>query len=127
MPEQPPQPGSPSGSIWRVRDRASFVALRRHGRRARRDGLAVSWLPPEQGSTPPRIAVAASRRAGGAVVRNRIRRRLRAACAELARAGRLPSGTYLLIGDTELYRMPWPALVELVERTASAARERASR
>jgi ribonuclease P protein component len=43
-----------------------------------------------------RLAFAVPRRVGTAVVRNRVRRRLRAGFAELAAAGAVPSGTYLL-------------------------------
>ena len=43
-----------------------------------------------------RIGIAASRKVGGAVVRNRIRRRLKSIARELA--PRLPSGTDILIG-----------------------------
>jgi len=43
---------------------------------------------------PPRVAFAVGRRVGGAVVRNRLRRRLR----ELARRSALPSGVWLVSG-----------------------------
>jgi ribonuclease P protein component len=43
---------------------------------------------------PPRVAYTVSRRVGGAVVRNRVRRRLRAIVEE--EAARLPSGAYLI-------------------------------
>jgi ribonuclease P protein component len=41
---------------------------------------------------PPRVAFAIGRRVGGAVGRNRLRRRLR----ELARVSALPGGTWLI-------------------------------
>jgi ribonuclease P protein component len=45
---------------------------------------------------PPRVAYAVGRSVGGAVVRNRVRRRLRAVLhAETARSG-LPAGLYLV-------------------------------
>ncbi|MGE3618864.1 MAG: ribonuclease P protein component [Acidimicrobiia bacterium] len=116
-PEVSPGPGA---AVWRVRDRASLAALRRTGARARRGPLAVSWIP-APADVPPRVAFAIPRRSGGAVVRNRIRRRLRAACAALRRDGRLAAGTYLLVGEGELARLPWVELVELVERTTRAA------
>lgn len=77
--------------IWRVRDRASFVALRREGERRRAGPLTVVSLP-DGGAEPPRVAYAIGRSVGGAAVRNRLRRRLRAAVAELAPS----SGTYLV-------------------------------
>ena len=113
-----------SSTLWRVRDRASFLALRRHGRRATRDGLSVTWLPPHDASEPPRVAFAVARRAGSAVTRNRIRRRMRAACVELRQREQLPGGTYLLAAGAPLATMGWPELVELVARTTEAARSR---
>ena len=100
--------------LWRVRDRRTFAALRRHGRRVRRGPLTVTWLPAAGDPTPPRAAFSVGRSVGGAVQRNRVRRRLRGALRELLLAGRLPSGTYLLTGSTELAQLPWPQLLDLV-------------
>lgn len=57
-----------------------------------RGPITVTWLPgdPAEGS---RVAYAVGRRAGGAVVRNRIRRRLRAIIRELR--AELRPGAYL--------------------------------
>jgi len=87
-------------AVWRVRDAASFATLRRQGRRVRRNGLSVTWLPGPDDGTPPRVAYAIGRRCGGAVVRNRLRRRLRAIVAELAPD--LPPGTYLIGTDVSV-------------------------
>ena len=78
----PPAEGSrtPLGLIGRVGDRATFDALRREGRRARRGPMTVVHLP---GAGDVRVAFAIGRRVGPAVVRNRLRRRLRAAMREL--------------------------------------------
>ncbi len=100
--------------LWRVRDRRTFVDLRRRGRRVRRGPLAVTWLPGDADPTPPRVAFSVARSAGSAVHRNRIRRRLRAALGELQAAGRLPAGTYLLTGSADLAELPWPQLLDLV-------------
>ncbi len=75
---------------WRVRDAATFDALRRTGRRARSSSLSVTWLPATDG--PPRVAYAVGRRVGTAVARNRLRRRLRA----IMRAMPLAPGCYLV-------------------------------
>ena len=50
----------------------------------------MSWLAGGEG--PPRVAFAVGRRVGGAVARNRVRRRLRS----LARASTLPAGAWLV-------------------------------
>jgi ribonuclease P protein component len=108
--------------LWRVTDRRTFEELRHRGRRARRGPLAVTWLAPAPGAvSPPRAAFAIGRHAGGAALRNRIRRRLRAALRELLAAGRLPAGTYLLGGGRDLATLPWPELVALVAATIEEA------
>ncbi|HYF45597.1 MAG TPA: ribonuclease P protein component [Acidimicrobiales bacterium] len=75
---------------WRVRDRATFAALRRDGVRRRARTVSVTRL--DDGSTPPRVAYAIGRGVGTAVTRNRLRRRLRAIVA----ARPLAPGTYLV-------------------------------
>ncbi|MDP9006519.1 MAG: ribonuclease P protein component [Actinomycetota bacterium] len=79
--------------LWRVRDRSTFVELRRRGRRVRAGYLTLTWVPRPEG-TPPQVAFAVGRAVGSAVVRNRVRRRLRSALGQ--RAGDLPAGAYLL-------------------------------
>jgi ribonuclease P protein component len=117
-----PTVASARPQLWRITDRRSFQLLRQHGRRARRGPLTVTWLGPTAGAdSPPRVGFAIGRSVGGAVLRNRIRRRLRAALRELQAGDRLPAGTYLLGGSAELAELPWPALVELVETTITAA------
>jgi len=120
---QGPPVASPRPEVWRITDRRTFQALRREGRRARRGPLTVTWLAPDGGDTnPPRAGFALGRSVGGAVVRNRVRRRLRAALRELQAAGRLPAGAYLLGGTAELAELPWAVVVDLVEATITEAR-----
>jgi ribonuclease P protein component len=85
-------PSQPDGLIWAVRDRATFEALRKAGRRVRRGPITVTWLAGDP-AEPPRVAYAIGRRTGGAVVRNRIRRRLRAITREVR--AQLRPGAYL--------------------------------
>jgi ribonuclease P protein component len=76
---------------WRIRDRATFDALA-SGRRRRRGPISMTFLPGDS-SLPPRVAYAVGKRVGGAVVRNRVRRRMRA--ATLAHRAELQPGAYL--------------------------------
>src|SRR5579862_1355733 len=96
----PRWPGDPQGTagqgprpavglIWRVRGQDTFRRLR-GAPRVRRGPLTVAWLA--DGDGPPRVAFAVGRKVGGAVVRNRVRRRLRA----LARTSALPAGAWLV-------------------------------
>ena len=77
--------------IWRIRDRRTFEDLRARGRRHRSGTVTVTALLVDDGR-PPRVAFAISKQVGPAVVRNKVRRRLRA----IAAAQSLPSGAYLL-------------------------------
>jgi ribonuclease P protein component len=86
-------PRHPDGLIWRVRDRASFRALAA-GSRRRRGVLTVTCAPAGTGG-PPRVAYVVGRRVGGAVARNRVRRRLRAAVQAEA-AALAPAHVYLV-------------------------------
>lgn len=68
--------------LHRVHDRATHTRLRR-ARRVRRGPLTVSCVS-EADSRAPRVAYAIARGTGGAVRRNRVRRRLRAVMTALS-------------------------------------------
>ena len=73
--------------------------------------MTITHLP--DGSTPPRVAYSVSKRVGPAVVRNRVRRRLRSIVAEAARpAGELSPGpgAYLISVRPEAADLAYPAL-----------------
>lgn len=120
---RPSRPVPSRPRLWRVTDRAGFAALARDGRRARHAGITVTRVAPAPGAAgePPRVALAVTRATGGAVARNRVRRRLRAAMAELARRDALPGGTYLVGGGAELAERPWEALVADLEVAVTRA------
>jgi ribonuclease P protein component len=80
-------------AVGPVRSRTTFAALRRASRRGRSGPLSVAFV--EQTSWSERqIAYALNRRVGNAVVRNRLRRRLRAIMLEVAPD--LPTGAYVV-------------------------------
>jgi ribonuclease P protein component len=108
--------------LWRITDRTTFAALRRHGRRTRRGPLTLTYLAPaaDAPTTPPRAGFAIGKATGGAVVRNRVRRRLRAALRELLVTDRLPAGTYLLGATAEVAHLPWSTLVATVAEAVRA-------
>jgi ribonuclease P protein component len=85
----------------------------------------VTFLSPSSDavSSPPRVAFAVGKGAGGAVVRNRVRRRLRAAVRELQLQHHVPGGAYLLGGSVEVAHLPWSALVAHVDAAIRAATE----
>ncbi|MCE2531002.1 MAG: ribonuclease P protein component [Acidimicrobiia bacterium] len=116
--------------IGRIRSGTTFERLRRDGRVVRHGLLEVRYLL-DGGGGPPRVAFAVSRGTGSAVVRNRLRRRLRAVMRELsdpARRPTFPSGDYLIrarrnAGAAEFARLHQDAarllarIVERVERS----------
>ncbi len=87
-----------------IRRRATFAALRTEGRRVRRRGLVIVYVPTETEATE--VAFAISARSANAVRRNRCRRRLRAALVDLDRAGRLPGGAYLVTAQQHVIDAP---------------------
>lgn len=89
----PPGPSPAGGLIWRIRDRETFLALRRSRRRVRRGPVTVTFVPSDT-PAPPRVAYAVSRGVGRAVERNRLRRRLRAVVFEARE--HLAPGAYLV-------------------------------
>ncbi|HWE57040.1 MAG TPA: ribonuclease P protein component [Acidimicrobiales bacterium] len=96
--------------MWRVEHRDTFEALRR-GRRRRRGPLTVSWVPGDP-AEPPRVAYTIGRRVGSAVVRNRLRRRLRMLMRQLATD--LRPGAYLVGASPEAARLTYTQLEALV-------------
>jgi len=100
--------------IWRVRDRETFAQLARQ-RRFRRGPISVAVsIPPETAplgsSLPPaRVAYSIGKRVGSAVVRNLVRRRLRAIVR--ARAARLrPGAAYLFAASPAAPGAPFAQL-----------------
>ena len=122
----PEGPRPTVGLIGRISDRATFEALRRDGRRARRDPVTVLFLP-EAGAGvggDVRVAYSVGRRVGTAVDRNRVRRRLRAAVRDVSGDGDgLSSGAYLVLARPEAGTTPYAELKRsLGEACAAAAR-----
>ncbi len=84
--------------------------------------MTVTWLPGDS-SEPPRVAYAVGRRVGGAVVRNRLRRRLRAISTDLEATLRQAGGAYLIsagpdavgLGYQDLRQTVAEAVQEVVE------------
>lgn len=70
----------------------------------RRGPITVTWLAGDP-AEPPRVAYAIGRRAGGAVVRNRIRRRLRAITREVGT--QLRPGAYLFGASAAAASLPY--------------------
>lgn len=94
-----------------------FREVLRRGRRYVAAGLVVYYRPGQGG---PRVGIRVPRRVGGAVVRNRVRRRLRQAYREL-RAEVLP-GDYVLVAREECAAMGTLELKEALREVLKKAR-----
>lgn len=79
----------------RMRRRAEFGTTLRHGRGSGRPRLVVHLLRRDGIEQPPRVGFIVSRAVGGAVVRNKVRRRLRHLIG--ARLASLPHGSLLVV------------------------------
>lgn len=96
--------------MGRVVSRQTFVSLRRPAGRGKSGPILVLYCPPTTGQDGRQVAFAVSKRCGGAVVRNRIRRRLRSAATELAIT--FPAGAYLVRTDPEAATASYEELKE---------------
>jgi ribonuclease P protein component len=89
----------PNG-LARLKTRADFLRVAATRRRAARPGLVLQLAArraTSDGSAVVRVGFTASRKVGNAVVRNRAKRRLRAAAAEVLGSGGRPGTDYVLI------------------------------
>lgn len=105
-------PGQAVSLIESVHDRRTFAALRAEGVRVRRGPLGIVHLR-ESGAGPrTRVAFAITKRVGGAVQRNRLRRRLRAVIADLAGepSSSVPSGVLLVSAGPEVLNLGFDEL-----------------
>lgn len=118
----PPEGASPPvglrpGTVWRIRDRETFRRLRASRQRVRTGPLTVTFVAASS-PTPPQVAYAIGRKVGGAVVRNRLRRRLRAVISESA--SQLAPGAYLVGAAPEAASLSFGELQAIVREALEA-------
>ena len=114
-------PASP-GAIPRLKHRAEFLRVAGAGRKFVAPGLILQVLrrdpaglavPAAAGSADAkRVGYTASRKVGIAVARNRARRRLRAAVAQIMPGHAAPGYDYVLVARAATVKRPYSALVE---------------
>jgi ribonuclease P protein component len=116
-----------SRALPRLKHRAEFLRVAGAGRKFVAPGLILQVLRREPASAavpndgmPPdgtlgdakRVGYTASRKVGIAVARNRARRRLRAAVAEIMPGCAAPGHDYVLVARAATLKRPYAALVE---------------
>lgn len=90
-------------------------------------------VEPDAATSPPRFGFTVTKAMGGAVQRNRIRRRLRAAVTAVAASSARPGLDYVLIARKDAIDVPFDTLKKDLERAfyrvhhASAAKPRPKR
>jgi ribonuclease P protein component len=106
--------------IARLKRRAEFLRVAEGRRKAVTPGLILQALerPREHAAMlngdindAPRVGFTASRKVGIAVARNRARRRLKAAAAQVMASHAAPGHDYVVIARLETLKRPFAALV----------------
>lgn len=107
----------------RLKRRSDFLRTAAARHKAALPGLVLQVASqPGAAEAPPRIGFTATRKVGNAVVRNRARRRLRAAAASLMPVHAKPGRDYVLIARNETAARPWPQLLEDLEAALKRVR-----
>jgi len=97
--------------VIRLTRRADFQRLTRKGARRAMSGVVLQAIErPERDSDVCRFGFTVSKKVGGAVQRNRTKRRLRAAAAEIIQNPR-PGCDIVLVGRKATLTRPWDALL----------------
>ncbi|MBO6754930.1 MAG: ribonuclease P protein component [Roseibium sp.] len=92
-----------------LKKRAEFLAVSKGGRVGRR-AFVVQGLK-RDGGEEPRIGYTVTKKTGNAVVRSRIKRRLRAAIAALDRQDVPRSADFVLVARHNALTLPFPKLI----------------
>jgi len=103
-------------ALARLKRRAEFLRVAGTRKKWVAQGLILQAAPsPAEGDSPPRIGFTASRKVGIAVVRNRARRRLKAAVAASMPLHAAPGHDYVLIARAGTVRRSFADLIGDIE------------
>lgn len=102
--------------IGSIKKRQDFLALR-HARKTHAPGFLMAMRHnPKNSQDEARVGLTVTKKLGGAVVRNRIRRRLRAAAREVFPANAEPGVDYVLIARQPALTRNYQSLLDDMER-----------
>ena len=114
MDAEAPAPKIAPSKIGRLKKRPDFLAAAT-ARHVRKGCVVVQARDRADGQPLIRIGFTATRKVGGAVVRNRAKRRLREAARALAPLHARPGHDYVLIARGGVTTRPWPRLLDDVK------------
>jgi ribonuclease P protein component len=98
----------------RLRKRAEFLAVRRGEKR--RGKLFLLEVLDRGDGRPPRVGFTVTRKTGNAVVRNRVRRRLREAMRVHAAADMSAGSDYVIVGRDDILAAPFSDIAAELSR-----------
>ena len=106
---------SPHTRLGVLRKRQDFLALRNAPKAHTPGFMMLARKNPENGEMA-RIGLTVTKKLGGAVIRNRIRRRLKAAAREVFPANAAAGADYVLIARKAAYDRNYTALLDDMKR-----------
>jgi len=106
-------------ALGRVTKRTEFLGFRRPTGRGRSGPFFVSFVAQDDQKPPIRLAFAISKKCGGAVERNRLRRRLREAARILDAP--MQSGLYLIRCEPEATTLSFDHVVDRLGQAMTRA------
>ena len=119
--------GGAVAPVEHMRRRADFLAARR-GERRGGPLFSLEVLDRRMPDAPPRLGLTVTKKVGGAVLRNRIRRRLREAVRTAVARDMKPGHDYVIVARKEAAEVPFDMLVRtLRERILREGRDGSTR
>lgn len=106
-----PGPLRPGKGLPRLTRRPEFLSVAGSGRKAVLPGVVLQARPRDEAQGAPRFGFTATRKIGGSVVRNRARRRLKAAAQQLGARHARPGVDYVLIARAGTLTRSWEKLL----------------
>ncbi len=102
-----------------LRKRREFVRLNKQAIRDFQRGFILQVLPNQATEDSVRIGFTATKRIGNAVVRNRVKRRMRALWRDILRDEKIPLSGYdfVLIAKAETATLPYQNLLESLHQS----------
>ena len=101
-------------TIGRLKKRSEFLAVRAGEKR--RGRLFLLEVLDRKDADPPRLGITVTRKVGNAVVRNRIRRRIREAVRQYAGNDMATGNDYVVVGRNEVLDAPFETLKRELSR-----------